>query len=57
MNIREVMVSFKKHGLNKKYMLALLNKMREEFASETEDKVLELMDFVEDFCRTDLSIY
>ena len=55
--LRECLLKYKDIGMNKDDMLANLNKMRYESDNETEDILLELMDFVEGYCTEDLSIF
>lgn len=55
--IRKCLLSFKDHGMDKESMLENLNKLRNKCDSETEDVLLDLMDFAAGWCNQDLSIY
>lgn len=55
--LRECLVDFKNRGMDKECMYSTLEEMRAECDEKTEDIILELMDFVTGFCRTELRIY
>jgi len=55
--IRECLIKFKNDGMDKDSMLENLEKLRSESDSETEDILLELMDFVVGYCNPNLSIF
>lgn len=55
--LRECLISLKNQGMDKEGMLENLEKLRSESDSETEDVLLDLMDFVTGSCRPDLSIF
>ena len=54
MELRELLVCFKSRGMTKDEMLLSLNNLR---SISDEDIVLQLMDFVEGYCNSQLSIY
>lgn len=55
--LRECLISFKNHGMDKDSMLENLEKLRSTSDSETEDILLELIDFVAGWCNPSLSIF
>lgn len=55
--LRESLIRFKNKGMDKKSMLANLEELRSESDTETEDVLLELMDFVVGYCNPKLLIY
>ncbi|TKI69479.1 hypothetical protein FC756_09020 [Lysinibacillus mangiferihumi] len=55
--LRESLIRFKDKGMGKNSMLENLEKLREISDSETEDILLELMDFVVGYCNPNLSIF
>lgn len=55
--LRECLIKFKDSGMNKESMLQNLEKLRSRSDSETEDILLDLMDFVTGYCNPELSIY
>lgn len=55
--LRECLIRFKNNGMDKDSMYANLEKLRSRSDSETEDILLELMDFVVGYCNPDLSIF
>lgn len=55
--LRENLIRFKDKGMGKNSMLENLEKLREISDSETEDILLELMDFVVGYCNPNLSIF
>ena len=55
--LRECLIKYKNNGMDKKRMLKNLEKMRSNSDLETEDILLELMDFVTGYCRSELSIF
>ena len=57
LEIREEIIGFKKRGMSKIEMLSVLEKMRNDNNDYYEDILLELMDFVDGFCRSDLSVF
>ena len=57
MILRECLIGFKNNGMDKDSMLANLEKLRSGSDSETEDILLDLMDFVVGFCNPNLSIF
>jgi uncharacterized protein YeeX (DUF496 family) len=52
--LRLVLEKYKDKGMNKTAMREALSGMR---SSDYEDRILELLDFVEGYCRNDLSIF
>jgi hypothetical protein len=54
LDIRKTLVYFKNEGISKDCMYACLQKLR---YTNNEEVILELMDFVTGFCRSDLAIY
>jgi uncharacterized protein YeeX (DUF496 family) len=52
--LRFVLEKYKDKGMNKTTMREALSGMRR---SDYEDRILELLDFVEGYCRNDLSIF
>ena len=57
LTLRRCLLIYKKFGMYKDSMLRNLEKMRYESDVETEDIILELMDFVEGYCKPDLSVF
>lgn len=55
--LRECLIRFKNNGMDKDSMLENLEKLRSGSDSETEDILLELMDFVAGYCNPSLSIF
>lgn len=55
--LREILIRFKNNGMNKDSMYENLEKLRSISDSETEDIILELMDFVVGYCNSGLSIF
>ena len=55
--LRECLINFKHHGMDKDSMLENLKKLRTGSDSETENVVLDLMDLVVGWCNPDLSIF
>lgn len=56
-SIRECLIRFKNKGIDKDSMLESLEKLRSSSDSETEDILLELMDFIVGYCNPNLSIF
>ena len=57
LKLREILVLYKDRGMSKEVMINSLEELRGDSDSETEDLILELMDFVTGFCALKLSIY
>ena len=57
LELREVLVEYKNSGMDKNFMLEKLEELRSGCDSDTEDVILDLMDFVTGYCRPDLKIY
>lgn len=55
--LRECLIRFKNKGMDRDIMLENLEKLRSRDDFETEDTLLELMDFVVGYCNPDLSIF
>ena len=55
--LRECLIKYKNNGMDKERMLKNLEKMRSNSDLETEDILLELMDFVTGYCRSEFSIF
>lgn len=59
--LRVKLLNLKNQGVSKEQMIENLNWLRSEFHQENnalaEDRVLDLLDFAEGFCNSDLSIY
>lgn len=55
--LRECLINFKNHGMDKDSMLENLEKLRSGSDSETEGVLLDLMDFVVGWCNPNLSIF
>lgn len=57
LQLREFLVNYKNCGMDKESMYRNLEEMRSDSNKETEDVLLELMDFVEGFCNPALRIF
>ena len=55
--LREYLLKYKSFGMDKDSMVRNLEKLRNGSDTETEDILLELMDFVVGYCNPDLSIF
>lgn len=55
--LRECLIRFKNKGMDKDSMLENLEELRSRSDSETEDILLELMDFVTGYCNPNLAIF
>lgn len=55
--LRECLLKYKSIGMDKDSMVRNLEEMRNGSDTETEDIMLELMDFVVGFCNPNLSIF
>lgn len=55
--LHKCLVKFKSAGMDKDCMIKCLKELRNSSESETEDVLLELMDFIVGYCNPDLSIY
>lgn len=55
--LRECLIRFKNDGMDKDSMVENLEELRNISDSETEDILLDLMDFVVGYCNSDLSIF
>ncbi|MDE6984057.1 MAG: hypothetical protein K2O99_05895, partial [Lachnospiraceae bacterium] len=55
--LRGYLVRFQESGMRKEEMREVLEGLRSEWDSTTEDILLELMDFVDGFCRPDLAVF
>jgi hypothetical protein len=55
--LREKLIEFKNKGMDQKTMLELFEKLRQTSDSDTEDTLLELMDFVYGYCNPTLLIF
>ena len=55
--LHKCLIKFKNDGMDKDSMIKSLKELRNSSDSETEDVLLELMDFVVGYCNPDLSIY
>ena len=55
--LRECLTDFMCRGMDKTSMFKTLEEMRIGCDEETENTLLELMDFVSGFCRPDLHIF
>lgn len=57
MILREFLIRFKDNGMNKESMLKNMEELRSRSGSEeTEDVLLELMDFITGWCNPNLDI-
>jgi len=56
-SLHEVLVSFRDSGGTKDDAYTSLNELREEFQGESEDKILELMDFVTGSCSPHMKVW
>lgn len=56
-SFRECLIRFKNKGIDKDSMYESLEKLRSYSDFETEDVLLELMDFVVGYCNPNLSIF
>ena len=55
--LRECLLKFKSLGVDKDSMIKNLEELRKVNDAETEDILLELMDFVAGWCNPELSIF
>ena len=55
--LHKCLMKFKNAGMDKDSMIKSLKELRNSSGSETEDVLLELMDFVVGYCNHNLSIY
>ena len=55
--LRECLLKFKSFGMDKDSMLRNLEELRNDIDTETEDILLELMDYVAGWCNPDLSVF
>jgi len=55
--LRECLVDFKNRGLDEDSMYGSLEELRLGSGEETEDILLELMDFVKGFCNPELRVF
>ena len=57
LELRNYLDDFKKRGMSRETMIEVLEALRVEVKSESEDTILELLDFVVGFCNSKLSIF
>lgn len=57
LQLREFLVNYKNCGMDEKSMYRNLDEMRSSSDDETEEVLLELMDFVRGFCNPTLHIF
>lgn len=57
LQLREFLVNYKNCGMDEESMYRNLEEMRSSSDDETEDVLLELMDFVGGFCNPTLRIF
>lgn len=57
LSLREFLIRSKNNGMDKDSMYENLEKLRGRSDSETEDILLDLMDFVVGYCNPTLSIF
>ena len=55
--LHKCLMKFKNAGMDKESMIKSLKELRNSSDSETEDVLLELMDFVVGYCNPNLSIF
>lgn len=55
--LRESLIKFKNVGMDKDSMIKSLEELRDGSDPETEDILLELMDFVVGYCNPNLAIF
>ena len=56
-NLHRYLIEYKDAGMNKSSMIMCLEKLRNEVDNETEDVLLELMDFVEGYCNPTFFVF
>ena len=57
LEIREILLDYKNNGMDKQSMLSEINNMRIKSNPETEDVLLELLDFIEGYCNPSLAVF
>ena len=57
LEIREILLDYKNNGMDKQSMLSEINSMRIKSNPETEDVLLELLDFIEGYCNPSLAVF
>ena len=57
LELRNFLDDFRKRGMSKETMIEVLEKLRIDVKPESEDIILELLDFVVGFCNASLSIF
>lgn len=55
--LRDCLIDFKNRGMDEERMYVSLEELRAGSDEETEDLLLELMDFVRGFCNPELSVF
>lgn len=55
--LRECLLKFRSLGMDKDSMIRNLEELRNDSDTETEDILLELMDFVAGWCKHELSVF
>ena len=55
--LRECLIDFKNRGMDEERMYVSLEELRAGSDEETEDVLLELMDFVRGFCNPELCVF
>ena len=55
--LRECLIDFKNRGMDEESMYVSLEELRVGSDEETEDVLLELMDFVRGFCNPELCVF
>ena len=55
--LHECLMNFKNAGMDKDSMMKSLTELRNTSDSETEDVLLELMDFVVGYCNPSLAVF
>lgn len=55
--LRECLIDFKNRGMDEESMYVSLEELRVGSDEETEDLLLELMDFVRGFCNPELCVF
>lgn len=53
----EVLVEYKNSGMTKSQMISNLNNIRSIVGNKDEDKILEMMDFVEGYCHPKFKVF
>ena len=57
LELRNFLDDYRKRGMSKETMIEVLENMRVDVKTESEDIILELLDFVVGYCNPRLSIF